>query len=213
MKRTILTIAALFCAITIVAAQEPEEVQIQEEQPQELEELQEEAPVLEPGIYSVIDGTYTPLVYCRGTEASSATNILGIEIGDKKYKYKGASAEVPVTDKIVMVINPERSVMKATLRTYDPFVKDMTPGHIIIVRLTVEKNKRYYDKGTTVSGFNVERKDRVEFEWELIGENTFEITADFEPGEYAIAFKPATPLGEFEFTAVYGFCVEASAAE
>ncbi len=189
MKRTILTIAALFCAITFAAAQEPE-VQ------------------LEPGIYSVIDGAYTPLVYCRGTENSSSQNILGIEIGDKKYKYKGESAEVPVTDRIVMVINPERSAIKATLRSYDPFVKDMTPGHIIIVRLTVDKNKRYYDKGTTVSGFNVEKKGRVEFEWDMIADNTFEITADFEPGEYAVVFKPATPLGEFDFTAVYCFCVE-----
>ncbi|MBQ0044805.1 MAG: hypothetical protein KBT05_07275 [Bacteroidales bacterium] len=40
----------------------------------------------------------------------------------------------------------------------------------------------------------------------LVDENTFEITADFEPGEYAFIFKPAK-LGEFDFTSIYGFYV------
>lgn len=162
---------------------------------------------LEPGIYSVVDGNATHLVYANGTAISSSNNIIGLEIGDTKYKYKGETAEVEVKDKIIMVINPDKKVIKKTPKLYDPFIKSMTPANMIIVPLEVVDGKRIYDSGRTVEGFNTVRKERVEFEWEMVDDNTFEITAKFEPGEYAIIFRPAK-LGKFDFTSIYGFYVK-----
>lgn len=162
---------------------------------------------LEPGIYSVIDGNPSHLVYANGTAASSSSSLLGIEIGKTKIKYKGETGEVEVKDKIIMVINPDKKVIKKTPKLYDPFIKSMTPSNMIIVPLEVVDGKRIYDSGRTVEGFNTVRKERVEFEWEMVDDNTFEITANFEPGEYAIIFRPAK-LGEFDFTSIYGFYVK-----
>lgn len=162
---------------------------------------------LAPGIYSVIDGNAQHLVYSNGTAISSSNNLLGVELGDTKYKYKGETGEVEVKDKIVMVINPDKKVIKKTPKLYDPFIKSMTPANIIIVPLDVVDGKRIYDRGRTIEGFNTQRKERVEFEWEMTADNTFEITANFEPGEYAIIFRPAK-LGEFDFTSIYGFYVK-----
>lgn len=162
---------------------------------------------LESGIYSVIDGNATHLVYTNGAAISSSNNLLGLEIGDTKFKYKGETGEVEVKDKIVMVINPAKKVIKKTTKQYDPFVKNMTPANIIIVPLEVADGKRVYDSGRTVEGINTVRKERVEFEWEMVDDNTFEITASFEPGEYAVIFRPSK-LGEFDFTGIYGFFVK-----
>lgn len=162
---------------------------------------------LEPGIYSVIDGNATHLVYTNGTAVSSSNNILGLEIGGSKFKFKGETGEVEVKDKIVIVINPDKKVIKKTTKQYDPFIKSMTPANIIIVPLEVVDGKRIYDRGRTVEGFNTSKKERVEFEWEMVDDNTFEITAEFEPGEYAVVFRPSK-LGEFDFTSIYGFIVK-----
>lgn len=161
---------------------------------------------LEPGIYAVVDGTPTHLTYTNGTAANSSTNILGIELGNHHYNYKGETSGVQAAGKFIMVINPEKKVMSKTPKKYDPFIKSMTPNLVMIVPLQVDKNKRVYDEGTSIVGINTKRGTRVEFEWELVDENTFEITADFEPGEYAFIFKPAK-LGEFDFTSIYGFYV------
>lgn len=162
---------------------------------------------LQPGIYSVIDGNVTHLVYTNGTTVNSGSNLLGLEIGKSKVRYKGESGEVEVMDKIVMVINPDKKVIKKTPKLYDPFIKTMTPANMIIVPLEVVDGKRIYDSGRTVEGFNTSKKERVEFEWEMVDDNTFEITAEFEPGEYAIVFR-SSKLDEYDFTSIYGFFVK-----
>lgn len=161
---------------------------------------------LKPGIYSLIEGNTTHLVYTNGASISSSHSILGLEIGDTKFKYKGVTADVEVRDKIIMVINPDKKVIKKTTKQYDPFIKSMTPANIIIVPLEVVDGKRVYDSGRTVEGINTVRKERIEFEWEMTDDNTFEITAAFEPGEYAVIFRPSK-LAEFDFTGIYGFYV------
>lgn len=105
-----------------------------------------------------------------------------------------------------MVINPDKKVIKKTTKQYDPFIKSMTPANIIIVPLEVVDGKRVYDSGRTVEGINTVRKEHIEFEWEMTDDNTFEITAAFEPGEYAVIFRPSK-LAEFDFTGIYGFFV------
>lgn len=162
---------------------------------------------LAPGIYAIVDSTATHLHYSLGTVLNSGFNVIGVEVGKTKFAYKGESSGVKATDKLVMVINPERKAIRQTPKVYDPFIKTMTPERILIVPLEVEGNKRIYDEGTSVQGINTKKKTRVEFQWELIDENTYEITADLQPGEYAVIFK-AAKLGEYDFSAIYGFTVE-----
>ena len=160
-----------------------------------------------PGIYAIIDSSATHLSYTPGVAANSGINVIGVEVGKIKFTYKGESSEVKSTGKFVMVIDPEKKVIRKTPKVYDPFIKSMTPELIMIVPLEVVKNKRVYDEGTSIQGINTKKKTRVEFQWELIDENTWEITADLQPGEYAVVFKPAK-LGSYDFSSIYGFYVE-----
>lgn len=160
-----------------------------------------------PGIYAVVDGEYTALNHAMGITGNSGTAILSIEIGKTKITYKGANSETKATGTFVMVIDPEKKVITQTMKKYDPFIKSMTPDNMIIVPLTIDKNKRVYDKGLTLEGINTEKKARVSFEWEQTGDNEFTITTEtLEPGEYGIVFKPAK-LGEYNFTCIFDFYV------
>ncbi len=167
---------------------------------------------LAPGIYSIVDDIATHLTYTPGMQSNTGFNVIGVEIGNSKSSYKGETAGVQVTDKIVMVIDPGKKAIIKTPKKYDPFIKSMTPDLIMIVPLEVNKNKRVYNAGTSVQGFNTKKHTRVEFEWQLIDENTFEITGNFEPGEYGIYFKPAK-LGDYDWSSIYGFCVAEKAVE
>ena len=162
---------------------------------------------LAPGIYAVVDGTATHLSYTLGTAVNSGLNVIGVEVGKIKFNYKGESSGVKAAGKLVMVIDPEKKAIRQTPKVYDPFIKTMTPELIMIVPLEVIKNKRVYDEGTSIQGINTKKKSRVEFQWELVDENTYEITADLQPGEYAVVFKPAK-LGAYDFSCIYGFYVE-----
>ena len=162
---------------------------------------------LAPGIYAIVDSTVTHLSYTSGVVANSGTNLLGVELGKTKYTYKGETSGVKSIGKFVMIIDPEKKGIRKTPKVYDPFIKSMTPELIMIVPLEVAKNKRVYDEGTSVQGINTKEKTRVEFQWELINENTWEINADLQPGEYAVVFKPAK-LGAYDFCSIYGFYVE-----
>lgn len=162
---------------------------------------------LEPGIYSVVDSVYTSLSFSPGINKSSSTNILGVEVGDSGSSYKGETSGVKCTGTLVMVIDPEKKVIKRTLKSYDPFIKTMTPQLIAIIPLTVQKNKRTYDAGKSVMGIKTEKKERVTFEWEQIDDVTFVINFETAPGEYAVVFKGAN-LGDYDFASIYGFTVE-----
>lgn len=71
---------------------------------------------------------------------------------------QGESSEVKATGKFVMVIDPEKKGIRKTPKVYDPFIKSMTPGLIMIVPLEVAKNKRVYDEGTSVQGINTQKR-------------------------------------------------------
>lgn len=161
---------------------------------------------LEPGIYAVANGVKTPLPYTNGITSNTSTNIVGVSIGTRKYNYKGETAGVQAKDTLIMVINPEQKNIKRTPKKYEPFIATMTPDLIRIVPLEVRKNKRVFDEGLLVAGINTEKKNFVPFEWELVDENTFQITAKMEPGEYAVIFQP-TKLGNYDVSGIFGFCV------
>lgn len=162
---------------------------------------------LSPGIYAIVDDNATHLTYSKSISSHSGINIIGVEVGKNKYTYKGNSSEVKATGKLIMVIDPEKRSIVMTPKKYDPFIKTMKPELINIVPLNVEKNKRIYDEGTSVQGINTKKHTKLEFQSELVDENTYEITFDAPPGEYAVVFK-ATKLGVYDFSAIYGFYVE-----
>ncbi len=162
---------------------------------------------LAPGIYAIIDSTATHLSYTPGVAANSGINVIGVELGRTKFTYKGESSGVNATGKFVLVIDPEKKGIRKTPKIYDPFIKSMTPELIMIVPLEVVKNKRVYDEETSIQGINTKKKTRVEFQWKIVDEYTYEITADLQPGEYAVVFKPAK-LGAYDFSSIYGFYVE-----
>lgn len=161
---------------------------------------------LAPGIYALVDSTYTSLSYTNGGTTNSSTNILGIEVGKRKETYKGETSGVQCTGTLVMVIDPEKKVIKKTLKGYDPFIKTMNPNLITIVPLSVEKNRRVYDEGKSLMGINTEKKERVDFEWEQLDDVTFKINFTAAPGEYAVVFK-ATKVDIYDFNSIYGFYV------
>ncbi len=160
----------------------------------------------EPGLYAINGEEATLLTPQNASQSSSSNNILGVEIGKSKLNYKGITSDTIASGKFLLVIDPERKNIKQTLKEYNVFVASMTPANMIIVPLTVEKNKRIYDRGTTINGINTQTKDRVEFLWEQVSDNSFMIDAELAPGEYAIVFKPAK-LGEFNFNTVFDFTV------
>lgn len=159
-----------------------------------------------PGLYAINGENEDLLTPVNAVQSNSNTNILGIEVGKVKNIYKGITSDSIASGKFILVINPEQKAIKKTLKDYNPFIKSMTPANMIIVALDVEKNRRVYDHGTTLEGFNTEKKGRVDFIWEQISDNSFLIEAELVPGEYAIVFKPAK-LGEFDFNAVFDFTV------
>lgn len=160
----------------------------------------------DPGIYSVTDDVPVALTYSSGVMGTGSTGIVGIEVGRTKCSYKGTESGVLCTGTLLMVIDPEKKNIVRTLKKYDPFVKSMTPDNIMIVPLMVDKNKRVYDEGISINGFNVEKKNRVPFIWERVSDNAFLITAEVVPGEYAVVFRPAK-LGGFDFESVFCFTV------
>ena len=166
---------------------------------------------LTSGIYAVVDSTATHLTYTSGIAANSGINVIGVEVGKTKFSYKGETSGVKSNGKLLMVIDPEKKAIVKTPKKYNPFIRTMTPEMIMIVPLDVAKGKRIYDEGTSLQGIRTKKHTRVEFQWELVDENTYEITFDAVPGEYAIVFKPAK-MGTYDFSSIYGFSVEETEA-
>lgn len=165
------------------------------------------------GIYSVMNDESTPLPFFRGINSNGGVNVLGIEIGKRKSTYNGATSGVLSDGHFVIVIDPEKNVMKLTLKSYEPFIKSFTPNNIVIVQLQVKGNKRIYDEGINLYGFNTEKKDRIEFTWEQISDNSFSVVTETLPaGEYAVVIRP-TGLSPLEFSCVFCFTVAAPSEE
>lgn len=162
-----------------------------------------------PGIYNVNGEVSTPLTFQTGTHKQSNTSFAGIiDIGKEKVTYKGATSDTPFqTAEFALVIDLEKKNAVKTMKKYDVFIKSMTPANMILVPLFVDKGKRIYDKGRSFNGikFNATRES-IEFEWEQITDNSFRITTELIPGEYAFVFKYAK-FGGYEFDVVYDFTI------
>lgn len=187
MKNIIITITAfLLAAYTMSAQNDPRD----------------------PGLYAIMGDESIPLEYQSGTASDSGTSLLGIvELGHKKYIFKGPSSSVTADSIFVMVCNLEKKHITRTLKKYDIFVESMTPDNIVVIPLEVQKNRRIFSEGTSINGFNTEMKNSLSFEWERLSDNSFLITVHgLVPGEYAFAFR-AAKLAPFDFTAIFGFTI------
>lgn len=161
----------------------------------------------EPGIYAIVGEESIPLVYSNGTTSVSSTGILGVELGKRKCTYKGASSGIIASDTFVMVIDPEKKGIVKNMKSYNPFIKSMTPNNVLVIPLIADKKKRTFEEGKTIAGINVTVKDRMDFEWEQISDNSFEIRVlNLIPGEYGFIFR-ATRLAEFDYSGLFGFTI------
>lgn len=159
------------------------------------------------GIYAIVDGKSVPLTYSSGIQHNASTGILGVELGKKKCTFRKPTSGTMASDTFVLVIDPEKKAVVRNITVYDPFIKSITPDDMLVLPLTVIKNKRVYEEGKTIAGINVSVKDRMEFEWEPISDNSFEIRVlNLTKGEYGFVFRPAK-LGEFDYSAIFGFTI------
>lgn len=164
---------------------------------------------LEHGLYAICDGTPVEMQAIGGITHTSSKSILGIELGNKKYEYKGATSKIQASGEFLMVCDSTKAFVVKPGKSYNPCVKSITPDNIIIVPLEVVKNKsRVYEAGKSINGFNTTQKERVDFSWEQVEDRTYHIICDPEPGEYCIAFR-LTTLGEYDFTRVFDFTIPA----
>ena len=160
-----------------------------------------------PGIYAMVEGESVPLGFVNGTTAVSTTGVLGVEVGKTKVSFKGTESGVLASGTFVMVIDPEKKAVTKTLKNYNPFIKSMTPSNLLVLPLTVVKEKRVYDEGMSIDGIKTSVQGRMDFEWEQVGDNLFEIRVQgLVPGEYGIVFR-ASKLAAFDYSAMFGFTV------
>lgn len=159
----------------------------------------------EPGLYAIVEGESIPLSFSNGTTLVSTHNLIGVEVGQRKFAYSGASSGVVASDKFVLVIDQMKKDITRTRKAYYPFVKSMTPNSILILPLGVDGKRRVYEEGKTYFGINFNIKDRMDFEWEQISDNSFEIRIiNLIPGEYGFIFRAAR-MAEFDYCAIFGF--------
>lgn len=191
MKRIITLIAALaFCAGFSIYAQSDSR---------------------QPGIYSVMNDESTPLPFVQGINSRGGVNIHGMEVGRKKSSYRGATSGLISDGHFVIVRDPNRKAIKMTLKSYEPFTRNFTPDNIAIVQLQVSGDRRIYDQGIILNGFTTGNKDRIEFTWEQIGDDSFSVvTEELPAGEYAVVIRP-TIMSQLDFAGIFGFTVEAPA--
>lgn len=161
----------------------------------------------QPGLYAIVGEESIPLTFSNGTTSVSTTGILGVEVGRTRCIYRKPSSGVEASGMFVMVIDPEQKAIVKKLKSYKPFFKKMTPNDVLVLPLTVDGNKRIYEEGKTIAGINVSIKDRMDFEWEQITDNSYEIhVQNLIPGEYGFVFRPSK-LGEFDYSAIFGFTI------
>lgn len=176
-----------------------------------------------PGIYSVVDGKSTPLLYTFSTNIKMGMSIGPVGFGDTKCCYKGVTSGVNASDTLVLVINPKlvAGVMAPTM--YTNFYPNMTPEDMLILPLIVnnKKQRREYDSGLAlcvyigpiVMGGTANDATHPTFKWERISDNSFMInTTGLGPGEYGVIFRPHK-LQSHEYGYLFGFTIPEPAEE
>lgn len=190
MKRTFLIIAAAMMLCPMAFAQMDER---------------------EPGIYTINSGESVPLKFEISAQMNDSMEAGELSVLDSNtFIFSKPSAKVTSeSGEFVLVINPEKKMFIQTLKKYDVFIGTMSPENMILIPLSIHKNKkRIYHHGSydLVHGLNISW-DKKDFTWEKISDNSFRIKAELEPGEYAFAFR-INKLQDFQLNAVYTFSVK-----
>ncbi len=149
-----------------------------------------------PGIYAIVRGESIPLKYSSSGYSSSSRGWFANSETVTFYR-GGMTSGVTADNTFVLVNDPEQFGYMAN----DPFFWHLTPADMVVVRLTVnpEKKRRELesqieyeigDVGVVISNGG------LEFDWEQISENSYKISVrGLEPGEYGIAFRAGGSQG------------------
>lgn len=150
-----------------------------------------------------------PLSSTYGTVSCIGENSLGFEVSYQTYSYKGESSGTVADSTFVLVIDPTKKEVTRKMSGYDPFVKNMTAGKILIIPLEVihETQSRMYYPGAKHNGVRFEQNTRIDFESMKISDNSFEIrTRKLPAGEYGFVFC-TKGIDGFDFTGIFGFTI------
>jgi len=164
----------------------------------------------ESGIYATVGEKIIPLNrHSNPFSFGTATEVLllPITIEDTHKRYDGETSEVQTSGPFVLVIDHNKKVFVS------PFFETLSPCYLKLIPLTVnhELHCREYETTITTSfNFPVSLKDHggaVDFEWERISENSFEISIlDVKPGEYAFVFCNAEGTC-YDYGTIYDFTI------
>jgi len=169
-----------------------------------------------PGIYAIVGEESRQLLYSPPGIRPGNGGILGVEVGREVHNFKGETSGVEAADTFVLVVDPQNKTAVKTPKKYDPFIRNMTPSDMLLLPLTInqKKGRREYDEGLSIGGIGVgEEAARVDFDWERISENSFEIkVTGLAPGEYGFIFRYSKVFG-FDYDGIYGFTIPEAAKE
>jgi len=156
-----------------------------------------------PGIYTIIGEQSILLKQAFGGTTSGEVSVVGLDVSNQVFRYRGETSGVNASGIFVLVVNPKEK------KSTDPFYKNMTPSDMIAVPLSVnhETGRREYDAGKTIEGYNVDKKIKLDFDWKRISDNSFEITVPgMTPGEYAFVFRSGK-LCPFNYSRIICFTI------
>jgi len=159
-----------------------------------------------PGLYAVVGEMSIPLKYTRGTVSVESVKL---DVARRVYVFDGVTSGVEASDNFVLVLDPKRKMKNRMLTADDIFFKSMEPRNMLVLPLAVDKeySQRVYDGGFDATSLLMDVDPKMEFDWEQISDNSFEIRVPgLIPGEYGFVTR-MSPLSRFEIHSVFGFAV------
>lgn len=160
---------------------------------------------LEPGIYIVDSNQFIPLGFHH--VRNSGVGVGGVDITN--HKIKGLYATQRATGTFLIVRDPKRRSTFQTRRKQRVFMRYTTPENFIFLPLEQKKRNRLVGRNLGAGIFDVDLASfkSLPFAWEQVSPESFLITIDLEPGQYALFFRP-DPMAPINYMAAWDFYVE-----
>lgn len=160
---------------------------------------------LAPGLYIVDSNLYIPLDFCH--VRTSGVGVGSIDITN--HKIKGLSATQRATGTFLMVCDPSKRATIQTRRKQRVFVRHTTPESFTLLPLEQKKNKRLVgrDLGAGIIEVDLASFKSLPFEWKQVSADTYLISANLAPGQYALFFRPS-PMSPISYMAAWDFYIE-----
>jgi len=162
------------------------------------------------GIYAIVGGESVSIPFQYGSSSVSGSNGLGVELTETVFRYKGEASGIAADSTFVLVLNPEQKEVIKKMKEYGPFLRNMRPTRVKVIPLevNVEEHCREFRLGSKLEAIRLEEHPGLEFDWEKISDNSFDITVHgLVPGEYCFVICPQ-PVQGFNFSAIFGFTVK-----